>query len=174
MTIALSTWIAAGAIAAAVTVAGVQTVRLSGEQAAHAKTVADHATAGEKAAERALALQQERDKARDDLATALSSIDTRQNAKLKDAENENSRLNSCLRRGTCGLRVAAVCPIPGSVMPTAATGGGVDSGAGARLDAGAEPAYLAVRSGINRVQTKLAACQQSLSVLTGQVTKPED
>lgn len=170
MTIALTTWIAAGAIAAAVAAAGVQTVRLAGEKTDHAQTRENYAKQGHKAAERALALQQERDQAREALGATLAGIDTRENAKLKDAENENNRLRDCLRRGTCGLRIAAICPAsPGGVLSAAAGGGGVDSGAGAGLTAQAEQDYFVLRSGISSAQRKLAACQESLGKITGQI-----
>lgn len=51
MTIAVTTWIAAGAIAGALALAGVQTMRLSNEQAAHATTRASYADERTKAAQ---------------------------------------------------------------------------------------------------------------------------
>jgi hypothetical protein len=169
MAISITTYVAAAAIAGAVIVAGLQTVRLASEQTSHAQTRESYAQQGHKAAERALVLQQERDKAREDLGVALASIDARENAKLKEAENETNRLRDCLRRGTCGLRIAAVCPAnPGGVVPAAAAGGGLDSGAGAGLTPQAEQDYFLLRSGISSAQRKLAACQSTLREITEQ------
>lgn len=60
--IAPSTWIAAAAIAGALVLAGVQTVRLADEKADHAATVATHASAVAKAAQaHATAATEQRD-----------------------------------------------------------------------------------------------------------------
>jgi hypothetical protein len=170
MTISITTYAAAAAIAGAVIFAGVQTVRLASEETSHANTKAAYATEGRKAADRALVLQQERDQARADLAARLSDIDTAESKKLKESENENNRLRDCLRRGTCGLRIAAVCPAnTGSVVSAARPGGSVDSGAGAGLTTQAEQDYFVLRAGISSAQRKLAACQASLGKITGQI-----
>lgn len=51
MSISVTTWVAAGAIAGALVIAGVQTVRLSSERAAHATTRASYADERTKAAQ---------------------------------------------------------------------------------------------------------------------------
>lgn len=103
---------------------------------------------------------------RDRLAGALAqSNDLHLNLWEKD-RGETNKLRDCLRRGTCGLRVAATCPDPN--RPPGTPGAGVGAGTGARLAADAEPDYFALRDGITRTQRKLAACQAELKLRTAQ------
>ena len=129
----------------------------------------EHATELAAATSQALALQQERDAARSTLAAKLSTVDAEGVRALKKAQNETDRLRTCVRNGTCGVRVEATCPpASGSVLPSTATNSGVDSGAGARLTPEAEQDYFNLRTDIKRVQTKLSACQAAAANLTGQ------
>lgn len=97
---------------------------------------------------------------RDDKAGKLATSNDKHLAELKGAQNETNRLRDCLRAGTCGLRIAANCPAAQS--PGIATAPSVDYGTGAELTADAESAYFALRDGIDRTETKLAACQDEL------------
>lgn len=101
---------------------------------------------------------------RDRLAGALAQSNDTQLTALKGMQDETNRLRDCLRTGRCGLRVAASCPDPTGAQGT--TGTGLGAGAGARLDPDAEPAYFALREGIQRTQRKLAACQEQLTLRT--------
>ena len=118
----------------------------------------------------ALALQQERDIASNALAKRLMDIDMTGVTALKKAQNETDRLRTCVRDGTCGLRIAAVCQgtAIGSVVPSTPADTRVDSGAGARLTLEAEQDYFDFRADIRRVQAKLTACQSAAATLTGQ------
>lgn len=63
--------------------------------------------------------------------------------------------------------VRANCPsVPAADLP------GVDTGAGAELDAAGRSVVLQLRRGIERVQGKLAACQELLKQPASQHTNP--
>lgn len=99
---------------------------------------------------------------RDAKAVLLAAIDLKFTTQLTKANNETNRYRACLAAGTCGLRITATCPTPDPKATGLAEGGSVDSGAGAVLDTAAEQAYSALRSGIDRTEAKLGACQASL------------
>lgn len=99
---------------------------------------------------------------RDAKAAELARSNDKHLAELKGAQNETNRLRDCLRAGTCGLRIAATCTPTQS--PDVAPAPGVDSGTRAVLTPDAESAYFALRDGIGRTETKLAACQDELRV----------
>lgn len=101
---------------------------------------------------------------RDRLAGALAQANDTHLHALKGMQDETNRLRDCLRTGRCGLRVAASCPQPAGT--NGAAGSGLGAGVGARLDPDAEPAYFALREGIQRTQRKLAACQYELKLRT--------
>lgn len=119
-------------------------------EAKHANAVAD---AAKETNRRLIALTNERDAK----ATRLASVDATYTAKLTKARHENKTLADRLAAGTTGLRIAATCPA------SSAQGSGVDSPAGAILDASAGSAYSALRDGITTTETTLAACQKSLA-----------
>lgn len=114
---------------------------------------ARHAALGQQAGERA-----RRQEAA--LAEAIARIDQVRTAERRKADEEITRLRAALDAGAVRLRVAVRCPTP--LLPEAAAGAGVDHGAGAELAADARPDYFALRSGIGRLEAKLAACQSVL------------
>ena len=93
------------------------------------------------------------------MAARLRASDDLHAAKLQEAQNETNRLRDRVSAGPVRLLVAAKCPD----VPQAASAPGVDSGTGAELDPAARSAYFALRDGINRAETKLAACQAELT-----------
>jgi len=97
---------------------------------------------------------------RDAKAAALTVANDRHMKELQGAQNETNRLRDCLRSGTCGLRIAATCSPAQTPGATAAPS--VDSGAGAELAETARRAYFALRDGIDRAGSQLAACQDEL------------
>lgn len=97
---------------------------------------------------------------RDALALKLTARDDANLDKLRKAQNETNRIRDCVRSGTCGLRVPVLCPVPQS--PSAAPGASVDTGTRAELDGAAGRAYFALRDGIDRAGSQLAACQDQL------------
>jgi len=99
-------------------------------------------------------------KDRDALAVKLKVRDDTNLATLKKAQNETNRLRDCLLTGTCGLRIKTACPVASS--PGTASGPGVDTGTGSELDPTARSAYFALRDGIDRASSQLAACQDQL------------
>lgn len=116
----------------------------------------------------ALALQKTLDNERDAQAQRLAVIDDEQTKNLKAANDETKRLATCVANGTCGLRVNVIGPACAGAVPQAQSGGGLDSGTGARLAPAAERGYFALRDGIANAQTKLAACQASLKTISAQ------
>ncbi len=86
---------------------------------------------------------------------------------LQHAQRETNQLRDCVRDGTCGLRINAVCPAATGRLeePSAA---GLDPGTGARLAPSAERAYFALRDGIDSAQSKLSACQDELKIRTAE------
>lgn len=105
---------------------------------------------------------------RDVLAATFAGVDSTGLAKLKEDANETERLRTCLRAGTCGVRIKATCPANPASLSASAAGSSVDSGAGAVLTGPAESDYLALRGGIASATRKLDACQTALGCTTGQ------
>ncbi len=99
---------------------------------------------------------------RDRKADTLRAANDTNLAKLQGAQDETNLLRTRLASGTGGLRVRAICPT--APVPQAAPASGVGDGAGAELDPAARRDYFALRDGINRVEAKLAACQDELRV----------
>lgn len=100
---------------------------------------------------------------RDAKDATLSAAADKNFSALRTAQNETLRLRDRLASGSVGLRIAATCPqsTPRLGAQTA-PGARVDTGTGAELDPVARQAYFALRDGINRVDAKLAACQDEL------------
>lgn len=117
---------------------------------------------------RGIKVQAERQAEKDRQNSDLALIDKTELDKLRSAQNETNRLRDCISRGTCGLRVAAVCPNTGSNLPPAGPTGSVDTGPGAVLSPVAESAYFALRENLTLTERTLAACQASAARLTGQ------
>lgn len=109
---------------------------------------------------------------RDAIQATFNGLDAAGLAKLKGDADETERLRTCVRNGTCGLRIRASCPTNTPNVPGAPQGGGLDTGTGSRLDANAESDYFALRGGISRIQNKLATCQAALGCMTGQRACP--
>lgn len=121
---------------------------------------ADHARSLAAANSAALTLQQRLDAAADDKRAALAQLDAEGSARLKDAKDENDRMQRCIADGTCGLRVRTVArSCPADPVPGVPDASGVGDGTGAELDPAARQDYFALREAMSRVHEKLAACQ---------------
>lgn len=105
-------------------------------------------------------------KERDALAQRLADIDAEGSAALRKANDETERLRTCVRNGTCGLRIAAHCPPSVATGPGSAKSPGVDIGAAPVLDPALEQNYFALRTNIIGGEAKLTACQTSLAAFT--------
>lgn len=137
------------------------------------KIKADQSAALATANRSALVLQQRLDAERDGKAAELAAIDAKGAKALRDAQNENDRLQRCIAAGTCGLRVNVVRgACPAGDVPGTAPAGGVDLGAGAELAPAARQDYFTLRGSIERAGAKLTACQASLRLLTGAASTP--
>lgn len=128
----------------------------------------EHAEALSTAQERTRLAQEALQTEKDAKADKLSGIDSDGRKTLIKAQNENDRLNACVRAGTCGVRIVARCPASSAIVSSPAKGGGVDSGAAAVLTPEAGQDYLDLRAAIATTEGVLRACQQSLGTLTGQ------
>lgn len=130
----------------------------------------DHERASREALDEALRTQKQRFDEERERMVKLAEIDKAELAKMKGTLDENNRLRECLRTGTCGLRVRAICPaaVGPSDLPPAQPGAGVDTGRTAELDGEARQAYLALRDGIAVATSQLRACQSALKNITGQ------
>jgi len=139
--------------------------RLSAEladvQSSHSRAIA-------RAAAETLTAQQERDALADEKRQRLAGIGTEAAKQGVQNANENERVNTCLRDGSCVLRIRAQCPPAASNVPSARPGGGVDTPAPAVLAPETGQAYTALRAGILETERVLRACQASLGVFTGQ------
>lgn len=100
--------------------------------------------------------------ARDVLADRLKQSDDAHLAALEKQRAENLTLRDRVAAGSVGLRVAAKCPVVVVHVSKAASGAGVDPGARAELDTDARADYYALRDGLARFESKLAACQSQL------------
>lgn len=115
---------------------------------------AEHSAATTRASEEA----REREQV---LADAIAMIDAARTKERTQADEETARLRADVDAGRQRLLVAARCPAAG--LPQAAAGPGLDRGTGTELDAAARPDYFALRAGLTRQETKLAACQSILA-----------
>lgn len=95
------------------------------------------------------------------LADAIAMIDATRTKERTKADEETARLRADVDAGRQRLLVHAACPAAG--LPQAAAGPGLDRGTGTELDAAARPDYFALRAGLTRQETKLAACQSILA-----------
>lgn len=91
------------------------------------------------------------------IALWASMEETERYNEMRKVEHANNLLADAVARDTKRLRVAATCPLPEN-----AAGASVDHGRGPELDAGARPAYFALRNGIGRMTAQLGACQNIL------------
>lgn len=99
---------------------------------------------------------------RDELAGKLTAANDKHSDDLRTHQNETNRLRGLLLAGSGGLRIAASCPeTPGPAGSTR-----MDSGAGAELGPTARQSYFALRDGIDRATSQLAACQEQLKLRT--------
>lgn len=135
------------------------------QKTAYAQLQAAHADADKVRADQyAAGLKAEQDK-RIALESQFSDLQQQHQKELDDAKTENDRLRTCMRDGTCGLRLNAVCQ-PGAAqapgVPQAAAGAGTGNGVVARLTEDAERNYFALRDGIAKLRSIAGACQDTL------------
>ena len=123
-----------------------------------------HAESVMVATQKALALQEQIDRARDAKAAAVSDVETAATMRLQKANHEINTLRDALRVGTVGLRVAATCPRATSTVPSATPDTGVGADTAPRLTSDAEQAYLALRDGIVTQRETLLTCQRLLAL----------
>lgn len=98
---------------------------------------------------------------RDGLARQIAKLDGDYAGKQKALQDENTRLNDCLRTGKCGLRVAAgICPrtAPVSVPPATSATGPTDDSA-ARSAETARQDYLNLRTALKAAQLQIEGLQ---------------
>lgn len=129
MSISVTTWIAAGAIVGALALAGVQTVRLSTEQAAHATTRASYADERTKAAQaHAKAIAEQADEFTRRIGEKDAIIQTAQSLAVARAT-----ALADMRRAGDGLRD----DLAAAIARTGQAGGGAVPGPGGEATAGA-------------------------------------
>lgn len=97
------------------------------------------------------------------LADAIAIIDSERTAERTKALEENAALRARVDAGAVRLRIRAACP----VMSPSAAGAGLGDRTGAELAADARPDYFALRDGLTRLESKLAACQKILAAERG-------
>lgn len=88
------------------------------------------------------------------LSQRLSVVAREHVEQLNEVKHANQLLADAVARDSVRLRVNATC-----ALPKTAAGGVVDNGTSPELDAGARPAYFALREGIIVTEAKLRACQ---------------
>ena len=108
-------WIAGGAAAALLLFAGVQTVRLSNEQAAHARTKTAHAGVLKDLAEKTATAYEAVAAAAATMRTELAAADQKHTKEMSNARNENERLRAAARAGVVSVRFTSA----GGPGPTA-------------------------------------------------------
>lgn len=110
-------WIAGGAAAALLLFAGVQTVRLSAEQAAHARTKTAHAGVLKDLAEKTATAYEAVAAAAATMRTELAAADQKHTKEMSNARNENERLRAAARTGAVSVRfTSADSPSPTADM----------------------------------------------------------
>ena len=97
-------WIAGGTAAALLLFAGVQTVRLNNEQAAHANTKTEHAGVLKDLAEKTAAAYEVVAAATATMRTELAAADQKHTKEMSNARNENERLRAAARAGAVSVR----------------------------------------------------------------------
>lgn len=97
---------------------------------------------------------------RDLLAQKITETNNFYSAKLTKSQHETNNLRDCLRLGTCGLRINALCSDSGQSKTSTATG--LDIGKIPVLTPDAETNYFALLDNINTTEIKLSACQDEL------------
>lgn len=147
------------ALAAALGVAGVQTVRLAGAEAAHSATKAKHADVlrgisdlTTKAAQAVAADQAANQK-------KLAQIDEERTKEKTHAITENDRLRRAVVDGTRRLRIAASCPARGGDVPAPASAAGMDAPATVELAPEAGQAVLDLRADLIAERAALIGLQ---------------
>lgn len=174
MTIALTTWIAAGAIAAAVATAGVQTVRLADEKADHATTKIQAADARAEAsrmyAKAETEQREEYERRQKEKDHAIGQAKTKTSVAAA-AAGRADRASSSLRKSTAALVAAArkACGStdPGNGSATAPDPLGVLADVQRRLDERA--GVLAKYADAARIAGE--ACERSYDSLTPGISK---
>ena len=92
------------AFLALVFLAGVQTVRLSAEQAAHARTKTEHAVVLKDLADKTAAAYEAVATAAATMRTELAAADQKHTKEMSNARNENERLRAAARAGAVSVR----------------------------------------------------------------------
>lgn len=98
-----------------------------------------------------------------ELATDQAAIETTYLQEKKRAEDYAESLRRCLADGTCGLRVAATCPVV-RVDGSGAAAGQPDAGV-PELTAAARRAYPALVAGLEQQRAQIAGLQAELITL---------
>lgn len=105
------------AFLALVFLAGVQTVRLSAEQAAHARTKTEHAGVLKDLAEKTAIAYESVTAAAAKMGTELAAADQKHTKEMSNARNENERLRAAARTGAVGVRFTGTdSPSPAAGM----------------------------------------------------------
>lgn len=123
-----------------------------------AQGAADQAQASVASLRNTLRLQRE-------LATDQAAIDSTYLEDKQRAEADAENLRRCLANGTCGLRVAATCPVV-RVDGAGAAASSADAGA-PRLTAAAERAYPTLVAGLASQRAQIVGLQAELRLLHG-------
>lgn len=162
------------AIAAALAFAGLQTVRLSGEEADHFRTKAAHAVQLQRLADGTTKAAKAAQAAQQAHQQAVASIDTQRTGEKDHALSNNDALRAADSAGTRGLRVPAACPArpasPASVPSTAAPAS-VDP-APADIPAAFRQELWDLRAALITEQAQLLALQDYARQCSAQGVKP--
>ena len=154
------TWILAGALAAALGLVGLQTVRLAGERTAHAETKAAHAQVLTGIANLATAAAEKATRAQHLGQKATAAIDAQRTKEKADHAKTTDALRADVAAGKRRLRVNATCPAGSGGVPASARPARVDAAAGPELTEDARSAYFALRTEITDTAAALAGLQQ--------------
>jgi len=116
------------------------------------------ATQANEAGEREATALEAAQKAHDEKAAAISTIDQSYTSAIRSKQNEINHLRDSLKSGAVRVRVAASCPVQAT-----ATNTGAPDAAAPELDAAAGQAYLDLRFGIGEQYETIKALQAILS-----------
>ncbi|HEY1092279.1 MAG TPA: lysis system i-spanin subunit Rz [Burkholderiaceae bacterium] len=155
------TYAAGAGLVLALGVAGVQTVRLANERAAHAGTKTTHAETLQRLATATARAATAAQRAQQAQQQAMAAIDFKHTQELSNALTENETRRAADRPGTGRLRIAAVCPGPSAApsVPSAATAPSVDAAA-AEIAPDARQLVWDLRAALITERTQLLALQE--------------
>lgn len=162
------TYAAGAGLVLALGVAGVQTLRLANERAAHANTRTAYAQQLQRLADKATVAAHAAVQAQQVQKQALAAIDTLRTQEKADALEQNERLRAADRPGTGRLRIAAVCPGPSAApsVPSAAIAPSVDAAA-AEIAPDARQLIWDLRAALITERTQLLALQDYARACSG-------